>query len=311
MRVGVVVDASCDIPTSVLERNQVTLIPVRSRIAKQDYLDVRDQDESSAFFQQYSASKIAAGKAGSVANNDVVAMLKETLIYEFDQLLFIAPHIKLNDSLQTLRETLFDIQPQLERLRAQANIRTPLKLRVIESDSGYAGYGLVLYETLRQLNEKARSADQIKKPVNDFKSRVRTLICPGIESFNHQMLAEAPFNLPWITQQKFKLTQTVPILELNSQGMHSKKQLKKGQATQSFFQEIYDELTNTQLSNHLVNVSYAGKLSKLRVLPVFKALHDHVTSKGGRLVYSVMSPTSAITLGSGAISIAFAGDRKQ
>jgi fatty acid-binding protein DegV len=184
-------------------------------------------------------------------------------------------------------------------------MRNAFKVRIIESQTGYAGYGLVLYETLRLMSEKARSVDQLKKPIDEYKQTVQTIVLPGHKKFNHQMLANPPYSLNWVTLKKLKLTNTLPTFNVTRDGISRQSTLKFQNIENDFFNMLYDELTRTKLNNKLVNLSYAGKLSKLRVLSSFKMLQEHIISKGGKIVYSQMSPTCAVQLGIGAITVAY------
>ncbi|WP_320824372.1 hypothetical protein, partial [Reinekea sp.] len=238
----------------------------------------------------------------------LIAALKTSLLYQYDQLLIVTPHLKLSNTLARVRDTIFQIQPQFESLRWAAHLTHPYKVRILDSKTGYAGYGLVLYEALRLANKKARSVDQVKQPLDDFKGSLVTLVLPGQEHFHAARLADPPFNLSWLRRQKLKLTTSLPIFKIDFEGAHYYQTLKTGNAERDFLHFAYQQLTRTRLSSDLVNISYAGNLAQLRVLPMVKTLQRYVTSKGGKLVYSMMGLSSSIQLGKGALSLSFAGN---
>jgi fatty acid-binding protein DegV len=273
---------------------------------KKDHLvDRRIAEETNQFYNDVTASTLANAKSTSCSSVSFIEALKEDLIYKHDHLLIVAPHFKLSDSLQNIREALLETQPEFDRLRKEAHLRNAFKVRILESQTGYAGYGLVLYEALRLMSEKARSVDQLKKPIDAFKQTIQTTILPGHQKFNYQMLANPPYNLNWLTLKKLKITNTLPTLKVSQEGIQRQATLKFQNIENDFFSMLYDELTRITLKNKLVNLSYAGNLSKLRVLTSFKSLQEHIISKGGKIVYSQMSPTSAAQLGSGAITVAY------
>jgi fatty acid-binding protein DegV len=307
MNVGLVVDATCDIPSSILERYKVHVLPTSFSIKAETTLDYREPETSLEFYSNTSASKLATASAHSCTAEVLISRLKEDLLYHHDHLLIVAPHLKLSNTLQNFREAILLAQPEFEQLRRAAHIRNSFKIRIIESQTGYAGYGLALYEALRLMGEKARSVDQLKKPLDAFKQRIETFILPGHEKFNHQMLADPPYNMSWVTLKKLQLSNTIPSFRVVENGIVRHHQFKRLNVENDFLSMIYDELTRTKLDNHLVNISFAGNLAQLRVNTTFKALSEHIKNKGGKLVYSSMSPTSAAQLGLGAISVAFAG----
>lgn len=309
MKVGILVDATCDIPTSILKSHHVTILPTMLNLKSEAFPDARLVNDTLSFYNERPNSEITEASYNSAGFEELKTLLEDNLLYTCDHLVFIAPHIKLSSTLKNIREALFDLQPRLQSLREQALINTPFKVRIIESEHAYAGYGLVLYEALRLLNEKARSADQIKAPLDDFKRTVETYILPGHVNGGQQHLSAAPFNLSWLSQKKQQLVRTQPVYKIDQNGFRHMTDIRSNSPENSFLEFTYDYLTRTSLRNHLVNISYAGKLSQLRVTPAFKLLHEHVKAKRGRLVYSNMSPSSATQLGMGALSVSFSGGK--
>lgn len=309
MKVGILVDATCDIPTSILDRHQVTILPTQINFDADIFPDNREVNDTLTFYNTQENTEFENAFYQPAKADDFQKLLESELLYKYDQLIFIAPHIKFSSTLQNIREALFDLQPTFQKLRAEARITTPFKVRIIESQQAYSGYGLVLYEALRLLNEKARSADQIKAPLNEFRLTVETFILPGNLNGSHEHLSNPPFNLNWLNRKKHQVTGSPVIFKIDSEGFRHQGHIRGSNIENSFLENVYDHLTRTNLNNHLVNISYAGKLAQLRVTPAFKALHDHVKSKRGKLVYSNMSPSSATQLGLGAMTVSFAGEQ--
>lgn len=307
MNPGVLVEPTCDLPASFFERYGIAVLPIMLHSKNLSFEDHRDPEESSTFYSQDYRSFRTHAITRDFHANALDTLLREQLIYEHDQILIFAPHLKINKSLQVFRETIFNNQQHYERLRQGANIRNALKIRIIESQSALSGYGLMVYEGLRLVKERARSLDQIKKPLEDFKKQLETYFILGGETFSYQTLGNTPFSLNWLAVQKLKLKKDSPIFSIDAAGLRQSGRVSSTNSVAEFLEFLYDRLTQINLTNNLVNISYAGKLSSLRVLPQFGALTAHVQSKGGRLVYSVMSPTNGLTLGKGAISASLAG----
>ncbi len=307
MNVGIVVDSTCDLPNSIVDRYQVHILPLSVKTKSAHFIDGRHPEESNQFYKSTPVSALSRAEVVDLSKSDIVEQLKNDLIYQYDHLLILAPHIKLSSTLTSLRAAVQELQTDLERLRKQASIRNAFKVRIIETQTSYAGYGLVLYEALRLISEKARSVDQLKQPLDHFKGNVETYVLPGHENFNPNYLGQPPFNISWFSQQKLRFTGTIPVLKVSDIGVQQHRLLKASHAESDFFEMLYDKITRTTFKNHMVNLSYAGNLSQLRVLPTYNALQEHIKSKGGKLVLSVMSPTAGVQLGAKTISVAFAG----
>jgi len=297
------VDATCDLPQSIYERYGVHTIPTFVQCKKQRFADSRDLKATTNFYEETSSSQIASAKVLEPDRKAIRELISEHLIYKYDHLLVLAPHIKNSDMLKILREEIFEQQPFFEKLRLSANLTSSFKIRLIETNTSFTGYGLMLYEALRLMHEKARSVDQLKTPLDKFKQKIECYLLPGPHQY--KQYSEDPFDLNWLAIQKLKLGKTTPIFKVDEAGLSLCENIATGNIENLFLEYIYDQITRSNFESHLVNVSYAGKLSRLRVLPRFKSLHEHVKSRGGKLVYSMMSISSAIQLGEGAISISF------
>ena len=143
------------------------------------FVDNRVKDAALNYYNDVTPKQLNQTKLELIDSETVLRALKDSLLYHCDHLLIIAPHLKLSDSLQSFRQAILEIQPDIEKLRKAASLKHAFKVRVIESGSGLAGYGLTLYEALRLSGEKARSADQLKKPLEDFKQKIETHVLPG------------------------------------------------------------------------------------------------------------------------------------
>ena len=305
MRIGLVVDSTCDIPESFLTRNQVQILPLTLTGTgnQSPRVDQRHKSDALSFYQQWASQRGFKPKPSSLGADDVANALTDRWIYDYDHLLVIAPHQKLNATLQTVRETLVSHQPDIESLRQQARLTKPFKIRVIESSSGLAGYGLTLYEALRLIGEKARTVDQLKAPLSTFSHRLETFVLPGNSA---QQLKSPPFDLTWLAAQQYQLKRKIPIFHVSPDGVTTPRKCHHATRLSEFFDLVTQRLGHAQLHNHLVSISYAGNPADLRINPEFRALQRDIDGKQGRLISSIMSPTSGAMLGPGSVSIAFA-----
>jgi len=255
MNVGIVIDATCDLPSSIIERYQVNVLPIHLEFKNISFTDKRLPEQSNQFYKTTSNQDISNGKISPATTESFSTALAEKWLYQFDNILVIAPHRKINATLQSVRLSILEMQSKFEQLRMQANLKPAFKIRVIESQSGFAGYGVVLYEALQLASEKARSADQLKQPLDQFIPRIETYVLPGNANINPHLLGQPPFNLGWIDQKKIKLTKRIPFFKLDIDGVQQCKLLPIDNIENNFLEIIYDKLTRTKLKNHLVNIS--------------------------------------------------------
>ena len=332
MTVGILVDPSCDLPTPWYQSCPVTLVPNSLMLNDQTLVDERDVAASQAFYRPTSAKqrakaerhcdpRIAAPNLNPDSNqngpfypginsNGPADALTANLPYQYDQLLIVTPHPSLSLSLPSVRATLTQAQPQIDALRQAARLVRPFRVRVLDSQSGYAGYGLVLHQALRLLGLKGYSVDQLKQSLDGFKVSLTTLVQPGQRAFDTAMLRKPPYQLGWLRRQQLKLTARRPIFQLDGAGAHWVQSHANANFENDFLAFAHDRLMHARLSKPLVNLSYAGDLAHLREQPMFTAMHRQIRQQGGTLLYSMMALSSALQLGLGALSLAFVETRR-
>lgn len=303
--VGFVVTASCDLPASMLENYKVTVLPVEASNAEGSVVSNRTISELSQFYSE--DQSIFSEKIG-ISRDAFIDVVCNKLIYEFDHLIILAPDESFSSSLHIVREALFEFHHEIKQRRAQASIFLPFKVRVVESQQVLTGYGVSLYEALRLRHEKAQNADQVKQHLDEFKINIKTFMLPGIK---HPELVRPPFRLSWLELKKLKLSGKHPILYFHPDEVTIGRMVDVKNRHNEFFDFLFEQLSQSKLTNHIVNISFAGSLSQLRILKGFDEFHVDVKEKGGKLVHSMMSPTAASSLGKGAISVSFACKPRQ
>lgn len=306
MRVGIVVDAGCDLPESFLDRNQVQVLPLTVTTPSGELNDRRQKSEALNFYQQWRNKPSFAPKLSALSVDQFSHVLKEELIYQFDHILILAPHLKMSSTLSSVREGILSVQPQIETLRKQAQLQKPFKVRVIESHSGFSGYGMAVYESLRLMGEKARSVDQLKRPLEQFIPHLETYLMPGPDALSGAYLKSPPFSQGWLAMRKNQMKRQLPAFLLDQKGIEVVTHCDQQNPSHDFLSFVQRRLTPMPLHNRLVCLSYAGNLSHLRVHASYKALETIVQEKQGRLLSTIMGPANATRLGAGAISVAFA-----
>lgn len=306
MNVGIVVDATCDLPASILERNGISILPMTIPRSDEHFLDIRNPEQTNDYYQKNSPAQIASFTPSLPSQAEIIEFLKDKSIYHYDNLLIFAPSMNTSDMLIRLRQSILTLQPDIEILRRQASLSKPLRIRTVETQNTYSGYGLIVYEAMQLIHERVLNVDQIKQPLEHFIQNATTLVLPGKHFSTYTLLEKQPFSLGWMTIQRLKISRKIPCFRIQNSEMKIVSEFKETNAENEFIKMVYEELAQRSLSNHLVNVSFAGRLPQLRILPSLKHLQAHVQANGGKIVYSSMSPASATQLGGGAISVAFA-----
>src|SRR5690348_18477415 len=68
MRIGIVVDSTCDLPRKFIDDNQITILPVTIRIDGNTFVDVRDPDATRDYYHG------EVGKRGHAAETEPLSV---------------------------------------------------------------------------------------------------------------------------------------------------------------------------------------------------------------------------------------------
>ena len=84
MRIGLVVDATCDMPASVLERYGVVILPITIRIGETILADSRDEDAALAFIESDIAERGADAETASFSVDQIRDLFLQKLVIDYD-----------------------------------------------------------------------------------------------------------------------------------------------------------------------------------------------------------------------------------
>lgn len=304
MRVGIVVDSTCDLPASLLKRHEVYVLANRLQLGHHWFIDDREKEAALELYAARHAGPHPRQRPYLETDERLAGEAIEQLIYQYDQLLVIAPRYQLSPGLQHFRQLIFQAQAKIEGLRRAAGLTNRFKLRFFESRTGLSGYGMLLYEALRLQGEKALSVDQIKPKLTRLQADVTTYLLPTTTSDDLSTVNQGAFQLAWLQKQKLKLARQTPLYEINRSGISRTGQVSALRAFEEFFTHLQGLLPHPPVPT-VINISYAGKLASLRINKDFQQLQGAVKLGGGKIMLSVMSPTMGLQLGTGALSVTF------
>ena len=84
MRIGVAIDAACDVPHEFLERNGIAVMPIAVKVDYQRFKDDRDPVEIQRFRDQKLGSRSHSAETEASSVEDVQALFLDRLVKEYD-----------------------------------------------------------------------------------------------------------------------------------------------------------------------------------------------------------------------------------
>lgn len=152
-----VVDASCDVPLTLLAHPQVKILPVRVVVGDKTYLDRRQQSAISAFYAESLSSVYAvSGRSEPLSDDEMTNAFSDQIALQFDEAIGVfvsstrsAIYTKAKGALSKSRVTSF-------HQRLQAGIKTPLSVACLDSLALFAGYAAQALDLVDLMNSGGR-----------------------------------------------------------------------------------------------------------------------------------------------------------
>lgn len=309
-RIAIVVDASCDLPKSFFDEHKVQILPVYFSHHGATLVDDRQTKVTSEFYRsnQFDTDSI---KANLSEADNIIRLLKEKIIPDFDSILVITCHEKRSPINHLVRETTFNNKDRFTAWRLEHGLDTKFKIKIVDSINVFSGHGLLAFETVRLLTEKAIPFENLHKPMELLKPKIQTLIATNdIQALRQSKpkkdgTKSATTKMSWMDYQVGKVLDKKPVLKLqNGQFITLSKEKGFKNAASKIYEQVLTEV-KAGLGRPIVNISYAGNLAEIKTDPSFKEFLRKLAASQIKTMVSMMSITGAKSVGRGAISISY------
>ena len=307
----VVVDAFCDLPKSYMDEHQIRIIPLPISLAGTDHYDYRDMRQTSHVYQQSPNSRLMLSPAYK-SDEIIVNLLKQDLLPQFSQILVITSDSKRSPANHLIREVSFQHKEDFIKWRGNNGLAGEKpKLKIIDSTSIASGQGLLTYEAVRLLTEKAMPYDRIPAALEKTTAHLETLVAiDDISVLKDKQNLTLKGNLDtgafsWMDLRFGKLRERSAILKI-VQGRY--EIIAKPQGNNQALAQVLEQAGHaikTGLLPPVVNISYSGTMSALRTNALVTKFTNLAQQQRVRVFTSMMSLSGAASLGRNAIAISF------
>lgn len=302
-RVGLVVDASCDLPDAFVRDHRIEILPVTIRLGDDQLIDRRCEAAALEFYRSQIGDKAHDAESVPYTTEQINALFLERLVREFDFVFCQTVMRSRSPIFENATKASFSILSEYQEPRRAAGVEGPFALRVINTGTLFAGQGVIAAETVRMI-------DQGMNP-NDIRKRIETLV-------NCTRAYAIPTDLYYLrARARLKGDRSVSLLSAALGSALDIKPILCGYgdetkpvdkvrgfepAAQKLFAYAVRKIEQGLMAPYL-SVSFAGEMKDLRALPGYDQLSAACQEAGVELLASVMSVTAGVNMGPGALSL--------
>jgi fatty acid-binding protein DegV len=161
MRIGLVVDSACDLPTSFLKQHDITILPISVRIDDALQVDYRDEAATLAFLHSHIAERGANAETMPFTVEQIRDLFLQRLVIDYDYVFCMTITKTRSPIFDNAQQASFAILNEYRPVRAAAGNHTPFALRVIDTQTLFCAQGIIAVEAVR-LRDAGEGAAKIR-----------------------------------------------------------------------------------------------------------------------------------------------------
>ena len=306
MRMGLAIDAACDLSPAFLQRHRVTVMPITVRVDSEVFMDDRGPAELQRFIDRRLGSRSHSAETEPCPVEDVQKLFLEKLVLEQDCVFCLTITATRSPINEHVNRASFAILKNYRQAREQANVPGPFMMRVVDTRNIFAGAAPAVYEAGRMIEADETPAairEQLIHIANNsygymlprdlyyLRARAKKKNDRSVSLFS-AMLGSALDIKPLLRCYR---GETGPVGKVR--GFEQGAEALFGYATQR---------VRAGLLVPMICVSYGGDLAVLAQLPGYAALRSACEECGVELMEAPMSITGMVNVGQGAVTLGFA-----
>lgn len=303
MRLGLLVDAACDLPREFIARNPIRVMPIPIRGGNREQVDVRDEAETKEFFERVLAAGVTDVDSLPYSEEQLEALFLERLVLDFDYVICLTISAHRSPIFERAQKFSFQAITKYKPLRQAADVPGPFAIRVFDSRNLFAAQGVQVMELARLIRADT-PVSRIFHRLEEIIPQTYGYMVPSDLKYlhararNHGDRSMGP--MIYALGNALDLKPVVRCMR-GQTGLVAKVRHFTA-AAERVFANVTREIERGLLVP-FVNLSYGGDWTALAQLPGFVALSRAASLRGVEVHWSHQSMSAGVNLGPGALSV--------
>ena len=309
-RIGVVIDASCDVSPDFITHPDVAVIPIPIRIGSTTYVDQHDATATSRYMRENANGEGVTGQSIPLDAAQMSAFFLERFALEYDSVFCLTITASRRPIHDAARHGSTLAMNAIRTSRQASGITRPFQFRVIDTRNMFAGSGIPAMALMDML------ATQM--PAKDIRDALQRIIDATHTYYVPDNLGYARTRSRVRGDRSIKLFSVLlgsaldikPIILGRHGDTHPIGKCRgRNEAWSRLFAHAEAQVRRGLYAPHLI-ISYAGPLEDVLRVEALARLRGTCEQEGVRLHVLSMSITGMMNIGPGGLTLAFAGERQ-
>lgn len=309
MRIGVLVDSTCDLPKSFIEAHGIVVMPITLRIGGKVIEDRRDPDETHAFYTRHLDNK-SEDFAESIpySAEQIERLFLDRLVLDYDYVFCLTVTAGRSAIYDNAMKASRAILTQYKDVRRRAGVPERFGLAVLSSRSMFTGQAVQAAEAIRLIRQGG-TPSEIGTRLRQLIDRTHTYLVPSdLFHIYKRASKKGEKSIGWASYTLGSMLDVKPILYCNQDRTGPLAKVRGFEAGVEKLFANAESRVHEGLDAPFLCISYGGPLEQLHRFSGYDALVATAKAAGVEVLVSPMSKTAAVNVGPGAVSLAFAAD---
>jgi DegV family protein with EDD domain len=309
MRIGLVVDSACDLPLEYLQKHELTLLPITVRIGDAVLADQRNQEATLQFLENKSDELMAQADTQPFTVQQVQDLFLRKLVIDYDYVFCMTITKTRSPIFENTQQASFAILNDYKGPRTAAGITTPFSLRVIDTQSVFAGQAIAAVEAVR-LRDAQEGAPKMRARIEQVALNTQAYMVPrDLNYLRARTRHRGDRSVSLLSATLGSALDIKPVLHCN-RGETGPVAKVKGfdNAAEKLFTFAARRVRDGKLLTPTLAMSFGGPLEEMRRLPGYAELIETCKAHRVEVFESLMSLTGMCNVGKGSLTLGFASE---
>lgn len=313
MRIGVVVDATCDLPAEFYQLKRLGLLPIRIRTGNTVFADFRRSEETGDFYREHANTDAASFESTPPTVEEICEVFLNKLVIDYDFVFCITVASKRSQTYQNISTAAQQILNLYRPVRSNAGIKTPFSMRVIDGQSFFSGTGALVAETVRMI-ETGVGPQEIRLHIEQLAPNICIHMVPQdsgqlrARGFKKGERGSFSDNLKSMALAVSSALSIHPVIRIH--GGHegpSAVLMSQEAAIERLFKHAIEQIRSRQLMSPQVCMSYSGDIEDIRRMQSYSEVMAAAKQANVEVLLSTTSITGLVNCGPNCLVLAYIG----
>ena len=305
MRMGVVVDATCDLAHGFVTGHDLEILPAalvldRTRVL----MDRRDPDTTLEIYRRYICDRAQVPAVQPMSTVAIRELFLNELVLRYDRLLVLCADARMSEFFDHATQASYGVLKSYRGLRRDAGLDPTFAMRVLDTGTVGPGEAVLAHEALRALHLRQDDFDTARRTVQALASRIRCRLIPADLSYLRYRRRGAAR----LGARDYRLGRWLglrPLLSFEAGRWRAVGRARNfHRAANQLLTRTAERAADGDVSN-VIAMSFGGDPRVIRSLPAYRDLESTAARRRIDLHLAVMSATLAAQVGPGAFALAW------